>query len=145
MTFVQNDDFLGVGDNEVKAFASTTITPNLGSSTVPDFTVSTFAPGSVTSGQNGVAVTITGATLTGGAPCNPFVYLIQETFTDTGGVRTIIKVNVTGVTGGNITGTLNAREVNSGAAAPTGAYTLKVFIKDKVQTISNAMTVTAPP
>jgi hypothetical protein len=110
------------------------LTPNLGVSTIPNFTVTASAPATARRGQQNILATIDGTLLDSGGPCPPVAHWVHETPGDKELTQLVIPLTIGPYGSSQITGHFDVPP-----NAPLGAYDLKVFIGDKVQTLANAL------
>lgn len=135
--YAQDDSY--AGDNRVLN-TLTVLTPDLGPSPIPNFTVTGSTPATAAQGQVDVAGGVTGTLLNSGMACQRMVYLVLETSTATTTTfQPIIKLNIDTVVAGAINGTYSIP-----GAAQLGAHKVKVFILDKARTSPNMTTITVP-
>jgi hypothetical protein len=132
--FVQNDDY--AGDNELKAYAFTPLTYDLGDSSVPDFEVTAFEPTQVTAGGQ-VSGELTGLNLDVGAPCQPVIHFIRESHTDIRTSISLIDFKIDRLGNTNVMGAFWTGYV-------AGIYEVKVFIGDKVAAAPDTLTIVDP-
>ncbi len=125
---VEGDNFLGLG--------TTPLTPDLGASTLPSFTVTSIAPNMVRVGQGRIAVTITGTNLNADPVSRPVAYLTREVPGTTSLSGALISIAL-----GTPSAETASGAVLIGSDADPGVYDLKFFIADKAQTVKNAFTI----